>query len=76
MEIIARRSLVRKLGHVWTCMTMLMWCGKITTYLWRNDYYGLNKPFEKLSLFDFKNNYFICMNVSFVDDLWPDETLG
>ena len=31
---------------------------------------------KKLSLFDFKNNYFICMNVSFVDDLWPDETLG
>ena len=50
MEIIARRSLVRKLGHVWTCVMMFMWCRKITSYLWRNDY-GLYKPFEKIESF-------------------------
>ena len=50
---------LESLGHVWTCVTMFMWCGKITSYLWRNDYSGLNKPFEKLSLFDFKTITFL-----------------
>ena len=49
MEITARQSLVRKLGHVWTCVTMFR-RGKITSYLWRNDY-GLYKPFEKCESF-------------------------
>ena len=42
---------LESLGHVWTCMTMFMWCGQITTSLLRNDNYGLDKPFENIESF-------------------------